>query len=332
MTGWKETWWYWPIPSQSIPKLNPYYIIAGCKHLSGCRKLWVPGIRRGQELRELILHMSQGNSSQFIIRYSLLEALGGWGQEKKKESSLVVSLSLFFRSSPTIESLDQAKLDIVSSPTADNFTTCIASTFPWGMKLGNEIARTLPYVDCPWVVTKIRSTFLSELKKSHQRIHRMSNKMWRNEGKIEWTWKYYAFHVEIHVSAVAPWVNPSKNSCKDPMESIFDEVALPIKFFSWWFYELLPKKIAISAWPEVEPGTSRPRSENHSTRPISRPSRSLLLSLNDEIPLADWFTPRTMTSLTTVFRHSRQGLLWLKCCLKKRSLFGKLVVKFQTIF
>lgn len=195
--------------------------------------------------------MSQGNSSQFIIRYSLLKALGGWGQ-RKKEGVLPCCFSLaLFSILPNYR-----ELDIVSSPTVDNFTTCIASTFPWGMKLGNEIARTLPYVDCPWVVTKIRSTFLSELKKSHQRIHRMSNKMWRNEGKIEWTWKYYAFHVEIHVSAVAPWVNPSKNSCKDPMESIFDEVALPIKFFSWWFYELLPKKIAIWAWPEVEPGTS----------------------------------------------------------------------------
>ena len=54
------------------------------------------------------------------------------------------------------------------------------------------------------------------------------------------------------------------------MESIFDEVALPIKFFSWWFYELLPKKIAISAWPEVEPGTSRILSENHATRPTGQ--------------------------------------------------------------
>ena len=159
MTGWKETWWYWPIPSQSIPKLNPYYIIAGCKHLSGCRKLWVPGIKRGQELRELILHMSQGNSSQFIIRYSLLKALGGWGQ-RKKEGVLPCCFSLaLFSILPNYRDLD-----IVSSPTVDNFTTCIASTFPWGMRLGNEIARTLPYVDCPCVVTKIRSTFISQLK------------------------------------------------------------------------------------------------------------------------------------------------------------------------
>ena len=42
-------------------------------------------------------------------------------------------------------------------------------------------------------------------------------------------YKYYAFYVKIHVSGVAPCVNPSENSSRTLMESTFDEVGLLIK-------------------------------------------------------------------------------------------------------
>ena len=49
--------------------------------------------------------------------------------------------------------------------------------------------------------------------------------MRRSEGKIECImYKYYAFYVKIHVSGVAPCVNPSENSSRTLMESTFDEV------------------------------------------------------------------------------------------------------------
>ena len=41
--------------------------------------------------------------------------------------------------------------------------------------------------------------------------------------------KYYALYVKIHVSGVAPYVNPSENSSRTLMESTFDEVGLLIK-------------------------------------------------------------------------------------------------------
>ena len=37
-------------------------------------------------------------------------------------------------------------------------------------------------------------------------------------------YKYYAFYVKIHVSGVAPCVNPSENSNRTLMENTFDEV------------------------------------------------------------------------------------------------------------
>ena len=51
---------------------------------------------------------------------------------------------------------------------------------------------------------------------------------------------YYGFFLEIHVSGVAPYVNPSKNSCRALMESTFDEVGLVLKIYSidWINYYL----------------------------------------------------------------------------------------------
>ena len=42
-------------------------------------------------------------------------------------------------------------------------------------------------------------------------------------------YKYYAFYVKIHVSGIAPCVNPSENSCRAQMESTFDELGSLIK-------------------------------------------------------------------------------------------------------
>ena len=36
-------------------------------------------------------------------------------------------------------------------------------------------------------------------------------------------YKYYAFYVKIHVSGVAPCVNPSENSSRTLMERTFDD-------------------------------------------------------------------------------------------------------------
>ena len=45
-------------------------------------------------------------------------------------------------------------------------------------------------------------------------------------------YKYYAFCVKIHVSGVAPCVNPYENSSRTLMEGTFDEVGLLIKIHS----------------------------------------------------------------------------------------------------
>ena len=37
-------------------------------------------------------------------------------------------------------------------------------------------------------------------------------------------YKYYAFYVKIHVSGVAPYVNPSENSSRTVMVITIDEV------------------------------------------------------------------------------------------------------------
>ena len=42
-------------------------------------------------------------------------------------------------------------------------------------------------------------------------------------------YKYYAFYFKIHVSGVAPCVNPSVNSSRTLMENTFDELGSLIK-------------------------------------------------------------------------------------------------------
>ena len=80
--------------------------------------------------------------------------------------------------------------------------------------------------------------------------------------------KYYGFFVEIHVSGVAPCVNPSKNSCRALMESTFDEVGLLLKIYSDGCINYYLK--TIWACPEVKSGTSRTLSENRATRPTGQ--------------------------------------------------------------
>ena len=64
----------------------------------------------------------------------------------------------------------------------------------------------------------------------HERIQQNSNRMRRSEGKIECImYKYYAFYVTIHVSGIAPCVNPSENSSRTLMKSTFDKVGSLIK-------------------------------------------------------------------------------------------------------
>ena len=96
---------------------------------------------------------------------------------------------------------------------------------------------------------------------------------------------------------------------------------LAVKKTSWnclFLYNIvfIAKWVLKGACPWVAPRTSRTRSENHTTRPTGRPLWYQLQSLNDEIPLGNWFSPRTMSSPTTVFRHSWRDLLWLTCFLK----------------
>ena len=58
----------------------------------------------------------------------------------------------------------------------------------------------------------------------HERIQQKCDRIGRSEGKIECImYKYYAFYVKIHVSGVAPCVNPSENSSRTLMENIFDK-------------------------------------------------------------------------------------------------------------
>ena len=67
----------------------------------------------------------------------------------------------------------------------------------------------------------------------HEWIQQKSNIMRRSEGKIECLmYKYYAFYVKIHVSGVAPCVNPSENSSRTLMENTFDEVGSLTKIHS----------------------------------------------------------------------------------------------------
>ena len=66
-------------------------------------------------------------------------------------------------------------------------------------------------------MTKIRFAFISRFNKSLTYNA-------KERGKIKLMYKYYAFYVKIHVSGVAPCVNPSENSSRTLMESTFDEV------------------------------------------------------------------------------------------------------------
>ena len=71
-------------------------------------------------------------------------------------------------------------------------------------------------------------------------------------------YKYYAFYVKIHVSGVAPCVNPSENSCRAQMESTFDEVGSLTKIHSDGYSNHYLKKLQSGPVRESNPGPLPP--------------------------------------------------------------------------
>ena len=71
-------------------------------------------------------------------------------------------------------------------------------------------------------------------------------------------YKYYAFYVKIHVSGVAPCVNPSENSSRTLMESTFDEVGSLIKIHSDGYINYYLKKLQSGPVRESNPGPLAP--------------------------------------------------------------------------
>ena len=70
--------------------------------------------------------------------------------------------------------------------------------------------------------------------------------------------KYYAFYVKIHVSGVAPCVNPSENSSRTLMESTFDEVGSLAKIQSDGYINHYLKKLQSGPVRESNPGPLAP--------------------------------------------------------------------------
>ena len=71
-------------------------------------------------------------------------------------------------------------------------------------------------------------------------------------------YKYYAFYVKIHVSGVAPCVNPSENSSRTLMESTFDEVGSLTKIHSDGYINYYLKKLQSGPLRESNPGPLAP--------------------------------------------------------------------------